>query len=308
MKTLTCCVWFLLIWLSVPPVHAATGAEAEFVRAYRHYSEGDHSRAKTLFQSALADATLVLGDYALYYLGRIASKAGKHDEAQDYFTRLKKSYPKSIWVSEALLRVGRTRPGPEALSGSRPRRRCAEGEAVGKGGPGESRALPRAGARSPGQGPRSLRLPPGGAPACAPLPMGRPRPGKGSGAFGRDHPEQLTFRNADAMLREARQLQRERDYPAAADLYRRVLRETNFRRLSLEGLAEVYRKMRQRDREEQVSAGTSGTIHNAHAPARRSRGSPPSSGIATTTPGRWKPSVSSGVSTPVISRGAMPST
>ena len=54
------------------------------------------------------------------------------------------------------------------------------------------------------------------------------------------------------MLREARQLQRERDYPAAADLYQRILRETNFRRLSLEGLAEVYRKMRLRDEEEQI--------------------------------------------------------
>ena len=251
MKTLTCCVWFLLMWLSVPPVHAATGAEAEFVRAYRHYSEGDHSRAKTLFQSALADATLVLGDYALYYLGRIASKAGKHDEAQDYFTRLKKSYPKSIWVSEASfalveLDLARKRyqaavRGAAALkekpSGREARARAAHylgqaHEALGKDR--EAYAFHQEARR---RAPRSLWA-------------GRAR--ERVRRLRRDHPEQLAFRNADAMLREARQLQRERDYPAAADLYRRVLRETNFRRLSLEGLAEVYRKMRQRDREEQV--------------------------------------------------------
>ena len=106
MKTLARGVCILLMWLFVAPVHAATGAEAEFVRAFRYYSEGDHARAETLFRTALADTTLVLGDYALYYLGRIASETGKHDEARGYLKRLKKSFPKSIWAAEAsFLRV-----------------------------------------------------------------------------------------------------------------------------------------------------------------------------------------------------------
>ena len=251
MKTLACAVCILPMWLAGAPVHAVTGAEAEFVRAFRHYSEGDPSRAEALFRSALVDSTLVLGDYALYYLGRIASDTGKHDEARGYLKRLKKSFPKSIWATESSFlqveldltqkryqaAIRRAAALKKTVSGREARARAAyylgrAHEAVGKDRKAHAfhqearRRAPRStwGSRAR-ERVRELR---------------------------RKNPKRFGFRNADAMLREARQLRRERDYPAAAELYQRILRETNFRRLSLEGLAEVYRKMRLRDEEEQV--------------------------------------------------------
>ena len=251
MKTLARGVCILLMWLFVAPVHAATGAEAEFVRAFRHYTDGDHSRAETLFRIALADTTLVLGDYALYYLGRIASETGKHDEARGYLKRLKKSFPKSIWALEAsFLRVEldlAQKRYQAAIRGAAALKKTASGREA------RARAAYYLGRAHEAVGEDRK--------AHAFLQEARrrgPRSTWGSRArervreLRRKNPKRFGFRNADAMLREGRQLQRERDYPAAADLYQRILRETNFRRLSLEGLAEVYRKMRLRDEEEQI--------------------------------------------------------
>ena len=251
MKTLARGVCILLMWLFVAPVHAATGAEAEFVRAFRYYSEGDHARAETLFRTALADTTLVLGDYALYYLGRIASETGKHDEARGYLKRLKKSFPKSIWAAEAsFLRVelDLTQKRYQAAiraaaalkktaSGREARARAAYYLGRGHEAVGEDRKAHAFHQEARRRAPRST--------------WGS-RARERVRELRRENPKRFGFRNADAMLREARQLQRERDYPAAADLYQRILRETNFRRLSLEGLAEVYQKMRLRDEEEQI--------------------------------------------------------
>ena len=182
MKTLARGVGILLMWLFVAPVHAATGAEAEFVRAFRHYSDGDHSRAETLFRRALADTTLVLGDYALYYLGRIASETGQHDEARGYLERLKKSFPKSIWALEAsFLRVEldlTQKRYQAAIRGAAALKKTASG----KGGTSPSRLLSRPGPRSRRRGPQGARLPSGGAPARPPLHLGQPRPGKSPGA------------------------------------------------------------------------------------------------------------------------------
>ena len=251
MKTLACAVCILPMWLAGAPVHAVTGAEAEFVRAFRHYSEGDPSRAEALFRSALVDSTLVLGDYALYYLGRIASDTGKHDEARGYLKRLKKSFPKSIWATESSFlqveldltqkryqaAIRRAAALKKTVSGREARARAAYYLGRAHEAVGEDRKAHAFHQEARRRGPRST--------------WGS-RARERVRELRRKNPKRFGFRNADAMLREGRQLQRERDYPAAAELYQRILRETNFRRLSLEGLAEVYRKMRLRDEEEQV--------------------------------------------------------
>jgi len=251
MNKLACGVWVLLVGLSSVPAHALTVAETQFARAYRHYSEGDHTGAERLFRSALADTSLVLGDYARYYLGRIALRAGRHDAAADYFQRLREAHPKSIWAEEAsfaLIESDLARKSHQAAirratalkknkSGRTARARAAyylgqAHEALGKDYKAYTfhqearRRAPRSDwGRRARERVRELR---------------------------REHPKRLGVRGGDAMLREARLLRRERDYAAAAALYRRVLRETRLRRLSLEGLAEVYRKMRLRDEEERV--------------------------------------------------------
>ncbi len=251
MKTLACVVWVFLVCLSPAPAHALTGAETRFGRAYRHYSEGDYARAQPLFRSALNDSTLVVGDYALYYLGRIAAGRENHEEARGYFTKLKKSYPGSVWSVEAsfafveidlarsryeaaVRRAGALR---KAASGRTARARASYYLGQAHQALGRDRKSYRYYQEARRRAPRSDWA-------------GRAR--ERVRELRREHPKSLRLGSGDAMLREARLLRREREYPAAADLYRRILRETNFRRLSLDGLAEVYRKMRLRDQEEQV--------------------------------------------------------
>ena len=251
MKTLACGVWAVLTWLSVAPVHAVTGAEADFVQAHRHYSEGDDARAKPLFRSALGDPALVLRDYALYYLGRIAAREDRHEEARDYFKRLRKSYPGSVWSAEAsfaFVEIDLARKRYEAaVRGAAALRKTASGrEARARAAYYLGQAHEALGKHRKAYGYHQE------ARRRAPRSVWAGRARERVRELRRDHPNRLGLRGGEAMLREARLLRKERDYPAAADLYRRILRETNFRRLSLEGLAEVYRKMRLRDEEEKV--------------------------------------------------------
>ena len=250
-KRLYVFVWFLLLALPAGSVHARTGGEAEFGRAYRHYSEGDHSRAEALFRSALADDTLVLADYALYYLGRIAAEAKRHDQAWNYFTRLRKSYPRSIWATEAsfaFVEIDLARKRNQAAI-----TRAAALKKKFRGRYHRARAAYYLGQAHEALGKdRKAYNFHQEARRRAPRSRWATRARERVQELRRKHPRQLGLRSGDAMLREARQLRRERAYPAAADLYRRILRETNFRRLSLEGLTDVYRKMRLRHEEEQV--------------------------------------------------------
>lgn len=251
MKTLACGVLVLLLWLSAAPVHAVTDSEAEFVRAYRYYSDGDHSRAAALFRSALSDPGLVLGDYALYYLGRIASAEGKHVEARGHLDELKRSFPGSIWATEAsFLRV--------ELDLARKQYREAIRRAVALKKTVTGREARARTAYYLGQAHEALGEDSKAHAFHQEARRRAPRSTWGSRArqrvheLRRKHPERLGLGDGNAMLREARQLRQERDYPAAAELYQRILRETDFRRLSLEGLADVYRKMRLREEEEQL--------------------------------------------------------
>ena len=247
--------WLLLAVLSMGPARAAaeasTEAERAFVRAYRHYAAGEHPSAEPLFQRALSDADFVLRDYVLYYLGRIASEAKRRDQARDYFTRLRDSHPRSPWAAESPFEIIELDLAQErhaaAVRGAEAQRKRASGRTA------RSRAayyLGRA-QEAAGKGPQAYAFHQE-ARRRAPRSVWSKRARERVRELRRKHPQRLGLRNAESMLREARLLRRERDYPAAADLYRRILRETKFHRLSLEGLAAVYRKLRQRDREEQV--------------------------------------------------------
>ena len=251
MRKLARGVWLLLLALCSAPAYALSGAEQDFARAYRHYAEGEDSRAEALFRSALGDTTLVLRDYTLYYLARIAARTGRHDSARDYFLRLKKSYPRSIWATEASfglveLDLARKRYGT-ALRAAAALKKNASGREA------RARAAYYLGRAHEGVGKdREAHTHHQEARRRAPRSDWGTRARERVRELRRKHPKTLGLRGGNAMLREAKQLRRERDYAAAADLYRRILRETKFRRLSLEGLAEVYRKLRLRDEEERV--------------------------------------------------------
>ena len=250
--------WFsrlLLLALSAGPAPAAerasTEAEAAFVRGYRHYAAGERSSAEPLFRRALSDADFVLGDYALYYLGRIASDAERHDQARDYWTRLKDSHPRSLWAAESPFEIIELDLAQERYGAAIRRAEAQRRTASGKTARAKAAYYLGRAHEAIGESPQAYAFHQearGRAPRSAWSRRARERVRE----LRRKHPRRLGLRGADPMLREARLLRRERDYSAAADLYRRILRETNFRRLSLEGLAAVYRKLRQRDREEQV--------------------------------------------------------
>ncbi len=252
MKIRTCAAaWFLLFGLWGSSVHGRTGTETEFARAYRHYAGGEHAAAEPLFRKALSDDAFVLGDYALYFLGRIAADAHRHGEARRRFTELRQAHPHSVWAIEAsfeLIDLDLAQGGHKAAAqragairktarGKETRARAAHSLARAREAAGRDSAayaLYQEARRRAPRTPWSSRA------------KQRVR------ELRRKHPRQLGLKNGQEMLREARQLERERDYEAAADLYRRILRETNYRRLSLEGLSDVYRKLRLRAEEEEV--------------------------------------------------------
>ena len=243
--------WFLLFGLWAPLLHAQTEAEAEFARAYRHFADGEHAAAEPLLRNALSDGAFVLKDYAVYYLGRIAAGANRHDDARGHFTRLRQAFPRSVWATEASFELidldlaqGRHKAATE---------RAAKIRKGGRGKETRARAAYSLGrAREDAGRNQAAYTLYQEARRRAPRTPWSDRAKQRVRELRRTHPRQLGFKNGQEMLREARQLGRERDYEAAADLYRRILRETNYRRLSLEGLAEVYRKLRLREEEEKV--------------------------------------------------------
>ena len=243
--------WFLLLGLWTSLGHAQTEAEAEFARAYRHFAAGKHAAAEPLLRNALSDGAFVLKDYALYYLGRIAAGANRHDDARDHFTRLRRAFPRSVWATEASfelidLDLAQGRHKAAAQRAGEIRKGARGKEIRGRAAYSLGRAREAAGRD---QAAYTLYQE---ARRRAPRTPWSDRAKQRVRELRRTHPRQFGFKNGQEMLREARQLRRERDDEAAADLYRRILRETNYRRLSLEGLAEVYRKLRLRAEEEQI--------------------------------------------------------
>lgn len=243
--------WFLLLGLWATLVHARTGTEADFARAYRHFAAGEHAAAQPLLRKTLSDDAFVLRDYALYYLGRIAAGANRHDDARRRFTRLRQAHPRSVWATEASfqlidLDLAQGRHEAAAQRAGKIRKGARGKETRGRAAYSLGRVREAAGRN------RAAYALYQEARRHAPRTPWSDRAKQRVRELRRKHPRQLGLKNGQEMLREARQLRRERDYEAAAGLYRRILRETNYRRLSLEGLSEVYRKLRLRTEEEEV--------------------------------------------------------
>ena len=244
-------IWFVLVTSLPGSVHASTQSEVEFAQAYHHYSEGDHSRAEARFQSALTDTALVLADYALHYLGRIAIETERYQHAQGYYSRLRRLFPQSIWGTEASFAF-------VEIDLARRRYQAAIRRAIGLKKAARGRHDRARAAYYLGQAYAAIHNNREAYSFHQEARRRAPRSRWASHAkdkileLRRKHPGTLGLRSGSAMLREAKQLRRERDYTGAADLYRRILRETNFRRLSLEGLIDVYRKLRLRNEEEQI--------------------------------------------------------
>lgn len=90
------------------PAHAQIEAPRDrFARAVALYSSGNPEPAEELFREATA-ADFPLADYSLYYLGMIAVKQSRWDQARQYFSQMHEHYPQSIWAEPAKLQMAKT--------------------------------------------------------------------------------------------------------------------------------------------------------------------------------------------------------
>ncbi|NIO11048.1 MAG: tetratricopeptide repeat protein, partial [Deltaproteobacteria bacterium] len=103
-------VWvilFHLFWLTHPGlVTAADLSHHPFSQAYALFDEGKFTEAAPRFREAL-DQKDALEDYSLYFLGVIAFTGDSNEEARGYFSRLKKGFPRSVWLSDATFHLAR---------------------------------------------------------------------------------------------------------------------------------------------------------------------------------------------------------
>lgn len=97
-----------LLWLIDPAsLHSqADQPRGSFAKAYKLFTQGRLHEAEVFFQGALAQET-VLQDYTLYFLGAISFSREVYDGASDYFLRIKKEFPRSVWLNEANLHLAK---------------------------------------------------------------------------------------------------------------------------------------------------------------------------------------------------------
>jgi len=97
-----------LLWLMGPTTLGSQEdqPESSFARAYTLFTEGNPGQAEPLFRGIL-DRSSVLQDYALYFLGAIAASQHAHGTARAHFARLKKDFPRSLWLNQANLHLAK---------------------------------------------------------------------------------------------------------------------------------------------------------------------------------------------------------
>lgn len=100
--------FLFFLWLYHPyPLHSQEGDPRElFPKAYALFSEGNPSQAEELFFKTL-DRGFPLEDYSLYFLGVISLSRGDLGSARAYFSRLKQTFPQSVWSPRAELQLAK---------------------------------------------------------------------------------------------------------------------------------------------------------------------------------------------------------
>ena len=76
-----------------------------YARAMKYYFEGqDHSYfIAEYYLNKIKDDYLVLQDHVFYYMAKTLFSQGKYEEAEEYYLKLIKNYPDSIWAEKASL-------------------------------------------------------------------------------------------------------------------------------------------------------------------------------------------------------------
>ncbi|MFQ5849249.1 MAG: transglycosylase SLT domain-containing protein [Candidatus Binatia bacterium] len=241
-----------LLWLtSFGPVHSEENQPPEpFSRAYILFSQGELSKAENLFVKALNQGS-VLDDYSLYFLGVISFSREAFDIARNYFSQLKKSFPRSVWFNHANLQLAKIslREGNDEQAIGELR----DLETSGVANPISNEALYLLGETYEKRGElnlatsfyQKLRH-------ASPLSLWARRARRKVESLREQHPQLLSLTEPEAALEEGELLSRERDYDQAERIYRRfsgLVSGGNLRLRFLVNLAKVYRKARKREKE-----------------------------------------------------------
>jgi len=242
-------VWLALaLFLISSAVHSQEQSPRElFSKAYVLFSADDTRPAEELFLRTL-DRGFILEDYSLYFLARIATKAGNAQAARQYYAQLQQKFPDSLWLADADLQLARLAVAEKnysraielcrALRGLRAKREIADEAvyllALSYEGVGDWKQSYTAY--------QELRR-------AAPLSSWDTPARKAVAGLRDKFPELFPLTAAEAQLAEGELLTREQAYAEAEKIYRKLLESagSNFRPRVLAALGNSYRVQRKRD-------------------------------------------------------------
>jgi len=221
-----------------------------FAKAYTLFSHGNLLEAEGLLVKAL-DTGSPLEDYSLYFLGVISSSRAASSSARNYFSRLKQGFPQSVWLPHASLQLAKIsltgKDYSQALEDLKSlRNRKVKGEVAEEAlyllaqTYEFKEELPQAYSVY-----QELRR-------SAPLSPWAAAARKEVGRLRRQYPQLFSLTTPEALAEEGELLLREREYPEAERVYRRLLDlvpRGSLRPRFLTGLANVYRGVRRREEE-----------------------------------------------------------
>lgn len=249
MRKLLISLLALALLFVLSPSHAQEEKPRDvFLKAYNLFAKGESRPAEELLLRTL-DKAFTLEDYSLYHLGLIAAKSENISSARQYFSKLQRKFPDSIWTQPAGLELARLaiaeKSYAEAIELCRElRSQRSKNEISDEAAYLLGRAHEALGdAKRAYSTYQELRR---ASPLSSPAAAAR----KAVAALREKSPDLFGLTTPEALLAEGELLAREQVYSEAEKLYRKVLEQTSkntSRPRVLAALANVYRAQRKRD-------------------------------------------------------------
>jgi len=244
------CLLVLILGYFAVPARAQNQEPGEvFRKAHALYSNGSRGEAKALFQKAL-QAKFALADYSLYYLADIALAEGDCEQARRWGARLKRDYPRSLWVAPATLLRAKCELADKNYTAALETLRRLRAEPAAKSFVTEealylqARALEERGEPGPAYDAYNrLR-------DSYPHSRWTAAARKAQRSLRENFPDVFPFHTLESLAREADRLARERQSGEAATLYKKLINnasEPDLQLRYLTKLAALYLGIRSRD-------------------------------------------------------------
>ena len=244
-------IGLLLFSIIAPTVISAqeTSQRATFSEAHRHWSAGNLDAASTLFRKT-ADGRYVLSDYSLYYLADIAFRQKRWQDSRGIIQRITGDFPNSLWRDETEMLNAKISHAQghwgEAIDNLRSLRQRLNhtGNLAEESWYLEAQAQESLDNVTEAYGTyQRLR-------SLFPHSRWTARARDAQKRLRQNDPDVFAADTAESLQAEADRLNRESQYRAAEQIYRRLLadaQEQQSRRVLLKKLADLYLATRQRD-------------------------------------------------------------